>query len=155
MESDVECMREALEVAREGILQGQTPFGAVIVQDGEVIAREHNRVWADQDITAHAEVNAIRAANEKLGVDLTGCTIYSTTEPCPMCFTAIHWARIKRLVYGARISDAREAGFNELTVSNEKLKAEGGSPVELVGGVLEDECRRLFTLWKEQGGETY
>jgi tRNA(Arg) A34 adenosine deaminase TadA len=110
-------------------IEGQ-PFGACIVKDGEVIACDHNVVWASTDITAHAEVYAIRNACKKLdSIDLSGCTIYSTCEPCPMCFTAIHWARIGRIVCGARIEDAKKYGFNELSVSNHELRDKAGSRV--------------------------
>ena len=112
-------MRLAIQKAREGVAAGQTPFGACIVTaGGEVAACEHNVVWRTTDITAHGEVNAIRVACRSLGtIDLSGCTIYSTTEPCPMCFSAIHWAKIAGIVFGASISDAQAAGFNELAIS--------------------------------------
>jgi len=138
-------MRLAIAKAREGMARGQTPFGACIERDGRVVACEHNAVWALTDATAHAEVQAIRAACRTLGtVDLSGCTIYSTCEPCPMCFAAIHWAKISTIVFGAGIADAKAVGFSELTISNETMKREGGSPVEIVSGFLEEECRALF-----------
>jgi tRNA(Arg) A34 adenosine deaminase TadA len=103
------------------------------------------------DITAHAEVTAIRRACAALGaIDLAGCTIYSTCEPCPMCFSACHWARIDRVVYGASIDDARRAGFNELSISNEQMKRLGGSPIVIVGGVLRAQCASLFDEWLTQ-----
>ncbi len=150
---DEKYMRLAIEKTREGIRRGQTPFSACIVSgDGQVLACAHNVVWATTDITAHGEVNTIREACRFTGtIDLSGSTIYSTTEPCPMCFSAIHWARIKRVVYGASINDAQKAGFNELTISNELMKKEGGSPVETVGGVLRHECVALFKEWKDFG----
>ena len=155
--SDVDHMREAIEAAREGIRKGQTPFGAVVVKDGRVVSRTHNTVWAHTDVTAHAEVNAIREACKTLKtIDLSGSTIYSTTEPCPMCFTAIHWANISRIVYGAEIKDARAAGFNELTISNETMKAEGGSGVEITAGILREECRQLLREWAaKENKKTY
>ncbi|HHQ45235.1 MAG TPA: nucleoside deaminase [Candidatus Altiarchaeales archaeon] len=157
MASDEEFMRKAVEKVREGIRLGQTPFGACIVKDGRIVSRAHNTVWIDGDITAHAEINAIRKACKKLGtVDLSGCVIYSTTEPCPMCFSACHWAKIDKIVYGAKISDAADSGFSELSIPNERMKMEGGSDVEIVGGVLGEECRRLFGEWKGNGeAKTY
>jgi guanine deaminase len=150
---DERFMRLAIEATRKGIAQGQTPFGACIVRGGDVVACEHNVVWAECDITAHAEVHAIRAACRRLkSVDLSGCTIYSTTEPCPMCFSAIHWARIGRIVYGADIADAQEAGFSELAISNDRMCSEGRSALKLKGGVLAAECRELFRVWKETAG---
>jgi len=156
MKSDEDYMRQAIAVTLEGIKAGQTPFGAVIVKDGTVIAKAHNVVWEDGDITAHAEITALRQACKGTScIDLSGATVYSTTEPCPMCFSACHWARVKRIVYGASIADARKAGFNELAISDEDMKRMGGSGVELSGGVLKKECRELFEVWKKAGGRTY
>ncbi|HET6510697.1 MAG TPA: nucleoside deaminase [Candidatus Kapabacteria bacterium] len=141
-------MRMAIEKCRKGIARGQSPFGACIVKDGQAIALEHNVVWETTDITAHAEVTAIRAACKNIDdIDLTGAVIYSTTEPCPMCFSASHWARIGTIVYGASIADAAKAGFNELEVSNEDLKRIGGTGVEIVPGFMRDECVKLFEEW--------
>ena len=151
MGADEEFMRLAIEKARDGVRGGQTPFGACIVRDGQVVACEHNEVWASGDITAHAEMVAIRRACEVLGtIDLSGCVIYSSCEPCPMCFSACHWARIGRIVYGAAISDAREAGFSELSISNEQMAKLGGSGLEIVAGCMAAEARELFDLWLSQ-----
>ena len=145
-------MRLAIEKTREGIQKGQTPFGACIVKDGRVMACEHNVVWSTVDITAHGEIHTIREACSKMGsIDLSGCTIYSTTEPCPMCFSAIHWACIQRIVYGASIADAQHAGFNELTISNDLMKRQGNSSVVVEGGCLADDCVALFQEWKNSG----
>jgi guanine deaminase len=151
---DEKFMRLAIEKAREGVRIGQTPFGACIVSsDGRVVACNHNVVWAATDITAHGEVITIRSACEALGsIDLSGCTIYSTTEPCPMCFSAIHWARISRIVYGASIADAQAAGFNELAIANIVMKEAGKSSVEVDGGCLREDCVALFEEWKKSGG---
>jgi len=149
-------MRKAIEVTRKGIRKGQTPFGAVIARKGRVIVAAHNVVWETTDITAHAEVNAIRKACRKLGtIDLAGCDIYSTTEPCPMCFSAAHWAGIRRIYYGAGIGDAKRAGFSELQISNKRLKKLGRSGVIIEGGVLRKECLKLFDEWKKRGGRSY
>ncbi|MCA9401049.1 MAG: nucleoside deaminase, partial [Candidatus Omnitrophica bacterium] len=115
----------------------------------DIISAEHNCVWGTTDITAHAEIHAIRKACRKLNhVLLEGCVIYSTCEPCPMCFSACHWARIEKIVYGATINDARDAGFNELTVSNVQLKKYGESPIQIVGGCLKKETLQLFSDWQ-------
>ncbi len=141
-------MKMAIQKTKEGIKEGQTPFGACIVKDGKVISCEHNAVWGTIDSTAHAEVRAIREACKNLGtIDLSGSVLYSTTEPCPMCFSAIHWSRISKIVYGASIEDAQKAGFNELAISNEKLKEMGNTQVEIVGGVMAEENRMLFAEW--------
>ncbi len=132
---------------------GQSPFGCAIARDGEVIAAAGNTVWRDTDPSAHAEVNAIRAACRRLGtIDLSGCVLYSTCEPCPMCFATAHWARIPRVVFGASIPDAARAGFNEMALTNEQIKALAGLGVELVPGVRADECRRLFVEWQGRAG---
>ena len=126
------------------------PFGACIVKDGEVIACAHNTVLKN-DATCHAEVNAIRKASKKLGTfDLSGCVIYSTTEPCPMCFSAIHWAKIKKIIYGTSIEDAEKVGFNELPISNQKLKDLAKIKVRLVPHFMRDECQALFDSWRAQ-----
>jgi guanine deaminase len=148
MKSDKRFMRIAIASAKSGVKKGQTPFGACIVKDGKVIAACHNTVWKNTDITAHAEIEAIRKACRKLRtVDLSGSTIYTTCEPCPMCFSACHWARISCVVYGARIKDAKKFGFNELAVSNEQLKKHGRTNVVLRKDLLRSENLRLFKTW--------
>jgi tRNA(Arg) A34 adenosine deaminase TadA len=149
---ELDLMRMAIEKTREGIAAGQSPFGAVIVRDSEVIASTHNTVWRDTDPTAHAEVNCLRSAAAVLStIDLRGCTMYSTCEPCPMCLAAIHWAKIDRVVYGATIADAAAAGFHELHVAAEDLAAMGRSPLKVEGGLLRSECAALFEEWKQLG----
>jgi len=154
---DEDFMRLALEKAAEGVAAGQTPFGACIVKDGEIVACEHNAVWATTDATAHAEIHAIRAACKALNaIDLAGCTIYTTCEPCPMCFAACHWAHLDCIVYGAAIADAQTAGFRELAIPAAEMKRLGGSPIALQGGVLQEDCARLMREWARQPGrKTY
>lgn len=145
---DEAFMRLALEKASQGILRGQTPFGACIVRRGKVIALEHNCVWRTTDITAHAEVQAIRKACEKLKtVSLAECVLYSTCEPCPMCFSACHWAGIQKVYFGAFIRDAKNAGFNELFVSARQMKKFGKSPVKVLGGLLRRENTAFMNKW--------
>ncbi len=145
---DAAYMRLAIAKAGEGIEQGQTPFGACIVRDGEVLACSHNEVWATHDVTAHAEVQALRVAcGQAKEIDLNGATIYCTCEPCPMCFGAIHWAKIGRIVFGAGIADAEEFGFNELPISNQTLREISGSETQIEGGLMKEESRELFRRW--------
>lgn len=141
-------MKLAVREARKNIrTMSGGPFGACIVKNGRVIAVARNTVLKN-DATCHAEINAIRAASKKLKTyDLSGCVIYSTTEPCPMCFAAIHWARIKRIIYGTKISDAKKIGFNELSISNVRLASLGKSGIKLSSGVLLNECRELLREW--------
>src|SRR5262249_53094942 len=150
--SEQEFMQLAIRKAQEGIAAGQSPFGSVIVRDGAVVAATHNTVWLTTDPTAHAEVNCIRAAAAALGtIFLHGCTLYSTTEPCPMCLSAIHWAKIDRVVYGATIADAAAAGFCELYVDAKVLAAMGKSPLRVESGLLREECADLFAQWQKAG----
>ena len=148
MNNNIKFMNLAIGISKAGIKDGQTPFGAVIVKDGNIIAKCHNEVFATTDITAHAEMVAIKEACKNLdSIDLSGSIIYTTCEPCPMCFSAINWARIDTIVYGASINDAKSAGFNELTISNEQMKKTGQSDVNIVKDILKDECRDLFKIW--------
>ena len=137
--------------AKEGVKKGQSPFGAVVVKNGKVISQAHNTVWKSTDITAHAEVNAIRLACKKLkSIELKNCVIYSTCEPCPMCFSAIHWAKISKIIYGTKIEDAKKCGFSELFISNKKMKKIGKSKVKIQGGFLRSENLELFKLWRKK-----
>ncbi|MBI1337403.1 MAG: nucleoside deaminase [Phycisphaera sp.] len=149
-------MRLALDACRVGVAKGQSPFGACIVRDGEVLASTHNHVWLNTDPTAHAEVICIREACHRIkSIHLPGATIYSTTEPCPMCFTAIHWARIDRIVYSARVEDADQFGFNELKVTNQQLKTLGGTGVQLVPDFLRAEALEIYRNWQSRSGQAY
>ena len=151
-----EAMRLAIHKAQEAIAAGQSPFASVIVRGENVVAVTHNTVWRDTDPTAHAEVNCIRAAAAALRtIALRGCTLFSTAEPCPMCLSAIHWAKIERVVYGAAIADATAAGFSELAVAARTLAELGHSPVRVEGGLLRDECAALFDQWRAAGGKPY
>ena len=145
---DRRFMARAVREARKNLARPDGgPFGACIVKDGRVVAAARNTVLR-HDATCHAEVNAIRQASKKLGTfDLGGCEIYSTTEPCPMCFGAIHWARIGTVYYGTGIRDAARSGFHELRISNAKMRALGRSRIRLVPGFMRDECLELFEAW--------
>ncbi|MBC8421721.1 nucleoside deaminase [bacterium] len=102
-------MRRAIELARATSLEEKAggPFGCVIVKDGKIVGEGANRVLAEHDPTCHAEMNAIRNACKKLGThDLTGCTVYSTGEPCPMCYGACWWARVDHIFYASTVHDA-------------------------------------------------
>ena len=149
--TDKKFMRLAIRKAREGIRKGQTPFGACIVKNRRVLSCAYNIVWKSADITAHAEIHAIREACKKLNtIDLSGCTIYSTCEPCPMCFSACHWAKISKIIYGTSIRDAKTMGFNELFVSNKQMKKIGKSPLKIRGGFLREENFVLLRIWRKR-----
>jgi len=148
---DTKFIRLAIEKAREGIRKGQTPFGACIVKGNKIIACCHNLVWKNTDITAHAEIVAIRQACKRLKrIDLSGCIIYSTCEPCPMCFAACHWARISRIVSGCAIKDAKNYGFNELQVSNLELRQLAKNKIRITPAILVKENIELFDFWQKQ-----
>ena len=151
MATHIELMEQAVGVAKDGIAAGQSPFGAVIAtKEGAVVSAAHNKVRAQCDSTAHAEIVAIREACTKLGtVDLAGHVMATTCEPCPMCAAAIHWARLDAVIYGAAIADARRAHFNELSVSAEVLYEQGASTVRIYPRVLRERCMELFELWKQ------
>ena len=151
-----ELMRLAIERAQAGIAQGQTPFGCAIALGDEIVAASHNTVWASTDITCHAEVNAVREACAHLGsIFLEGATVAATCEPCPMCMSALHWARVGTVCYGASIADADRAGFSELHLSAASLLEQSGSGVDLVAGVLTRQCQLLFDEWKAHGNRSY
>ncbi|MFA5246777.1 MAG: nucleoside deaminase [Candidatus Micrarchaeia archaeon] len=144
-------MRLAIKKTREGIKSGQAPFGACIVRKGKVVVCRHNSVLKNTDITDHAEINAISSACKKLGkIDLSDCVIYSTTEPCPMCVSACHWARIPKIVYGARISDSAKFGFDEWPIPDAKMVELGKTHVELKKDFLRKECLNLFAEWAKK-----
>jgi tRNA(Arg) A34 adenosine deaminase TadA len=149
-------MARAIREARKNLIRPDGgPFGACIVKDGRVVAIARNTVLRD-DSTCHAEVNAIRKASKKLRThDLGGCEIYSTTEPCPMCFGAIHWARIGTVYFGTNIRDAARAGFHELRISNAQMKALGRSRIGLVPGFMRAECLDLFAGWLALPGRKF
>jgi tRNA(Arg) A34 adenosine deaminase TadA len=147
----------AIEQARLAIAARQSPFGSIIVRENQIIAAGHNRVWQTCDPTAHAEVTTIRAGSATLNsIDFSGCILYSTCEPCPMCATAIHWSKFHAIVFGATIADAAAAGFSELTVPIADLYSQGKSPVRIIPGIRRSECAELFTLWlRTPGTRTY
>jgi guanine deaminase len=141
-------MMLAIHEARKNLKEASGgPFGACIVKKGKVIAVSRNTVLVE-DASCHAEVNAIRKASAKLKTfDLSGCVIYSTTEPCPMCLCAIHWARIDAVVFGTGIFDAKKIGFNEMPISARSMKRIGNSSLKITSGFMLKECRALFNDW--------
>lgn len=147
-------MRMAIDLSIENIDKGGGPFGAVIVKDGVVIAASANSVTNDNDPTAHAEVNTIRAAAKKLGTfDLSGCEIYSSCEPCPMCLGAIYWARLDRLYYANTKKDADDIGFSDNFIYKELEKhySERNLKTETM---MRDEALKAFKKWSESANKT-
>ena len=141
-------MKKAVEEAFKGMRKNEGgPFGAVIVKDGKVIAKGHNMVLKTNDPTAHAEILAIRKASKKLKrFDLSDCEIYSSCEPCPMCFSAIHWAKIKKLYYGCTKEDAAGIGFDDKFIYDVIKGTVKKVQVEMLQ-VDREECLKLFKEW--------
>ena len=153
-EQDRNFMREAIKLASESVRNGGGPFGAVIVKDGEIIAGSSNSVTIDNDPTAHAEVNTIREACRKLRTfDLSGCTIYTSCEPCPMCLGAIYWARIGKIFYGNTRKDARDIQFADDFIYEELERPLSERTVPIVP-LLRAEALHTFRLWTEKTDKT-
>jgi tRNA(Arg) A34 adenosine deaminase TadA len=153
MKPQLKYMRLAIKEARKNLLTLEGgPFGACIVRNGLILALARNTVLAD-DATCHAEVNAIRIASKKIkNFDLSGSVIYSTTEPCPMCFSAIHWARLNAVIYGTNIADVKKLGFCEMSISAKDLKAKGRSNVKIFSNFDRAGCKKLLGDWEEIEG---
>lgn len=126
-------MKLAIEEAKKGIKEGHGgPFGAVIVKDGEVISKGHNHVVVNNDPTCHGEVDAIRKACKKLNTfDLSGCDIYTTAYPCPMCFGAILWANINKIYYGCSMTNSETIGFRDKMFEENLQKAKKEKCIEI------------------------
>jgi len=154
-QDDIFYIKKAVELAKKGVKNNKGgPFGAVIVKNGEIIGEGYNMVTSHNDPTAHAEIVAIRNACAKLSsFQLTGCTIYSSCEPCPMCIGAIYWARPARLVYACTKEDAKAIGFDdqfiyeELELPSEERKIKTVQEGREIG--LE-----VFKLWSEKEDKT-
>ncbi|MDR3057208.1 MAG: nucleoside deaminase [Dysgonomonas sp.] len=143
-------MKKAILWAKKSVMKGGGPFGAVIVKDGNIIAQGHNCVTLNNDPTAHAEVTVIRKACKKLNTfDLSGCEIYTSCEPCPMCLAAIYWARINKIYYGCTKSDAKDIGFDDSFIYDQiDLKPERRSIPAT--NILHKEALEAFEMWNEK-----
>ena len=151
---DREFMREAIRLASDSVRNGGGPFGAVVVKDGKIVAGSSNRVTIDNDPTAHAEVNTIREACRRLGTfDLSGCVIYTSCEPCPMCLGAIYWAHIDRIYYGNTRKDAADIDFADDFIYEEMDKPFDERTVPIIP-MLRDEALQSFRLWTEKTDKT-
>jgi tRNA(Arg) A34 adenosine deaminase TadA len=154
MEFQEKMMRKAIALSLENIKKGGGPFGAVIVKDGKIIATGVNRVTSNNDPTAHAEITAIRKAAGKLkNFDLSGCEIYTSCEPCPMCLGAIYWAHLDKMYFANTKADAQNAGFDDSFIYEEinlkpehrKLKSQQ---------LLREEALAAFETWKNTTDKT-
>ena len=153
-EQDKAFMREAIRLADESVERGGGPFGAVIVKDGKIVAGSANSVTIDLDPTAHAEVNTIRKACRQLGTfDLSGCVIYTSCEPCPMCLGAIYWARLDRIYYANNRKDAADIDFADNFIYEELDKTLDNRTVPIIP-LLRDEALHTFRRWTEKVDKT-
>lgn len=144
-----EYINQAAKLAEENILKNGGPFAAIIVKNGEVVATGCNRVTHKHDPTAHAEVEAIRKATQKLGThDLSGCDIYASCEPCPMCLGAIYWARLDHLFYGNTRHEAAEIGFDDNFIYEELEKPVSNRSIP-TRRVITEHVKRPFKIWAE------
>jgi guanine deaminase len=148
-------MRIALELAEKNVLESiGGPFGAVVVKDGEIIARSANMVLTTNDPTAHAEVCAIRFACAHLKTpDLTGCVIYTSCEPCPMCLSAIYWSRINTIYYANTKTDARDIGFDDHFLYEELKKPAAERSIPVIQ-LMRSEAQQAFKLWSQSAMRT-
>ncbi len=137
----------AVELSKISIDENCGPFGAIIVRNGEIIAEAHNTVTRDNDPTAHAEVNAIRKAAQNLSnFDLSDCEIYTSTEPCPMCLSAIYWSRMKKVYYANTRQDAAAINFDDEYIYNELAKPIEQRELEMKKIEI-PEAKEVFNLW--------
>lgn len=143
-------IHEAARLALENVRTANGgPFGAIIVREGRIVAQAVNTVTRDNDPTAHAEVNAIRAAGQILGTfDLAGCELYTSCEPCPMCLSAIYWARIDRIYYGCTAEDAARYGFADAFIYQELALPPGERAVTTIA-LERQSCLEAFRAWEE------
>ncbi len=152
-EMDRQFMREAIALAEESVRNGGGPFGAVVVYDGQIIARGNNRVVPDTDPTSHAEIVAIRAACRELRqYHLTGCTLYVNCEPCPMCFSAASWAHIERIIFAANREDAAAAGFDDVAIHHQVTLPPSQRNIPMQQQ-LREEALKAFSIWKNFEGK--
>ena len=147
-------MQQAIDLSIENVKNGGGPFGAVIVENGKIIATGVNRVTASNDPTAHAEVNAIRAAcQQKANFKLTGCSIYTSCEPCPMCLAAIYWAGISHIYYGNTKQDAEEINFGDKFIYDEieRPLSKRSIPTRMI---MREQALQAFRDWDAKPDKT-
>ncbi|KXK04260.1 MAG: Guanine deaminase [Acidobacteria bacterium OLB17] len=154
-EADKDFMRRAIELAQRGMgSNAGGPFGCVIVKEGRIVGEGWNRVTSDNDPTAHAEVVAIRDACTRLSsFQLTGCKVYTSCEPCPMCLGALYWARPEAIFFAANRDDAAYGGFDDDFIYKELERPIGERTIPLAN-LLPDEGRALFDEWLKKTDKT-
>ena len=145
-----EFMKRAIELSVESVNKGGGPFGSVIVKDNKIVAEGSNKVTSSNDPTAHGEIVAIREACKKLNnFNLSGCILYSTCEPCPMCLSAIYWARINEIFYANTREDARKIDFDDSLIYSELKKNIDERKIPMTQ-IMRSEALKAFELWDKK-----
>ena len=143
-------MKRAIELSVESVNNGGGPFGCVIVKDDKIIAEGSNKVTSNNDPTAHGEIVAVREACKKINnFSLNGCELYSTCEPCPMCLSAIYWARIEKIYYANTRDDARKIDFDDSLIYTELQKNIDKRKIPMVQ-IMRNEALKAFELWDKK-----
>ena len=143
-------MKRAIELSVQNVNKGGGPFGSVIVKDNQIIAEGSNKVTPTNDPTAHGEIVAIREACKKINdFSLKGCELYSTCEPCPMCLSAIYWARIEKIYYANTREDARKIDFDDSLIYSEFQKDIGKRKIPMIQ-MMRNEALKAFELWDKK-----
>ena len=145
-----EFMKRAIELSVESVKKGGGPFGCIIVKNGEIVSEGSNKVTLTNDPTAHGEIVAIRNACKKINnFNLSGCELYSTCEPCPMCLSAIYWARIEKIYYANTREDAKKIDFDDSLIYSELQKNINGRKIPMVQ-MMRSEALKAFELWDKK-----
>jgi len=148
--TDKQLMQKAINLSIENIKRGGGPFGAVIAKKGKIISTGVNRVTQNNDPTAHAEIDAIRKAARKLGTfDLSGCEIYASCEPCPMCLSAIYWAHLDKIYYANTKTDAKNIGFDDSFIYDE-IQLKPAERKIAMQRLLPEEAKIAFEDWENK-----
>ena len=143
-------MARAIELSMDSVKKGSGPFGCVIVFKNEIIAEGFNKVTSTNDPTAHGEIVAIREACKKLNnFNLSGCELYSTCEPCPMCLSAIYWSRINKIYYANTREDARKIDFDDSSIYSELQKNINERKIPMAQ-IMRNEALKAFELWNKK-----
>jgi tRNA(Arg) A34 adenosine deaminase TadA len=137
-------MKIAIDEAKISLREGNNGFGAVIIKNGQIISSTHDMEETESDPTSHAEINAIREASRKLGKNLTGCTLISTHEPCPMCAAAVVWAGISEIAYGYSIKEAVAQGRKRIDLTCSEVFEKANANIKINECILNDECSILY-----------
>jgi len=149
-----EFMKRAIELSVESVNKGGGPFGSVVIKNDKIIAEGSNKVTSTKDPTAHGEIVAIREACKKLNnFNLKGCELYSTCEPCPMCLSAIYWARIDKIYYANTREDAKKIDFDDSLIYSEFNKNINKRKIPMVQ-IMRNEALKAFELWDKKTDKT-